>query len=45
MSFLDDQLDDMMLQHSMGLRDEDDEYEEEYGLPEYFFQFEYSDEE
>jgi hypothetical protein len=43
MSFLDDQLDDMMLQGALGLRDEDDDYEEENGLPEYFDQLGYDE--
>ena len=43
MSFLDDQFDDMMLQNVMGLRDEDDDYESENGIPEYFYQLGYDD--
>lgn len=43
MSFLDDQFDDMELQYALGLRDEDDEYIEENGLPEYFSNYGYDE--
>jgi hypothetical protein len=43
MSFLDDQLDDMMLQHAIGLKDEDDKDDEENVLPENFYELGYDE--